>query len=380
MIRFLLILVVAVVVFEESKVEGQGYFQRYSDLYLPKPQDSSQAKPSHNQRSILYDDRHLNLRPSFTGRFGYSKERGFSWNVGAKLRLDRKRRSAEGQNAEKAENILSQQPKADVPTVPPVGGERKVKVEKQSGISNQEKLILNNQETCDKCLEIQPLKVDDKIVENKTLEDNDFVMVVKHIDTNLSVFKLLSIMKFEVVDVLKSPIEKVSKGSQFTIRAEMADCPCLSILDLGYYVVTGVIDEKGRLTLSNVFMESNESQVQTGPQDSAQNFGQSFKVLGTKYGSLDEFDLAPSPSTSNFLEEGGWEDSDDEEEDDESQGAWPIAEEASGSLLIDGFESSEGRGKLPTFSIPGLPPVTEGGLLSKSFQDLQIFFKKLLKL
>ena len=72
-------------------------------------------------------------------------------------------------------------------------------------------------------------------------------------------------------------------------------------------------------------LRSNESPVQTG---------QSFKVLGTKYGSVDEFDLVQSPSTSNFEEDGGWEDSEDEEDDDESQGAWPIAEEASGSLLM----------------------------------------------
>eukprot|EP00795_Rhopilema_esculentum_P011192 gene11191-20155_t len=196
---------------------------------------------------------------SFTADFGYNRNDGLSWSVGLKLDLGRKWRSAENDDAVKAGQILSQQPKANVPILPPVGGERKVKVEEQSGISNREKLILNNQQTCDKCLEIQPLKVDDKIAENKTLENNDFVMVVKHIDTNLSVFKLLSIMKFEVVDVLKSPIEKVSKGNQFTIRAEMADCPCLSILDPGYYVVTGVIDEKGRLTLSNVLMEFEEN-------------------------------------------------------------------------------------------------------------------------
>ena len=187
---------------------------------------------------------------SFTGGFGYSRDRGLNWNLGVKLNLDRKRRSAEDGNPEKSGKI---------PTVPPVDGERKDKVEEQSGISSQEKLSLSNQDTCNKCLEIQALKVDDKIAANKTLEDNDFVMVVKHVDTNISVFKLLSIMKFEVVDVLKSPIEKVSKGSQFTIRAEMADCPCLSTLDPGYYVVTGVMDEKGRLTLSNVLMEFEEN-------------------------------------------------------------------------------------------------------------------------
>ncbi|XP_065069043.1 uncharacterized protein LOC135694295 [Rhopilema esculentum] len=267
MIRFMLIVAVTVVVFEESKVEGQGYFQNYefpwkkrlttfkSRLHLPQYQFGS----NHYNRNqgFRYSQPNLNFprvpssrRHSFTGGFGYSKSQGLNWNLGVKLNLGRKRRYAEDENPQKSGKI---------PTVPPVDGERKVKVEEQSGISNQEKLILNNQETCDKCLEIQPLKVDDKIAENKTLEDNDFVMVVKHIDTNLSVFKLLSIMKFEVVDVLKSPIEKVSKGNQFTIRAEMADCPCLSILDPGYYVVTGVIDEKGRLTLSNVLMEFEEN-------------------------------------------------------------------------------------------------------------------------
>eukprot|EP00795_Rhopilema_esculentum_P004299 gene4299-20499_t len=222
----------------------EGPYQFGSNHYN-RNQGFRYRQPNLNFPSVPSSRRH-----SFTGGFGYSKSQGLNWNLGVKLNLGRKRRSAEDENPQKSGKI---------PTVPPVDGERKVKVEEQSGISNQEKLILNNQETCDKCLEIQPLKVDDKIAENKTLEDNDFVMVVKHIDTNLSVFKLLSIMKFEVVDVLKSPIEKVSKGSQFTIRAEMADCPCLSILDPGYYVVTGVIDEKGRLTLSNVLMEFEEN-------------------------------------------------------------------------------------------------------------------------
>ena len=196
---------------------------------------------------------------SFTADFGYNRKDGLRWSIGLKLDLGRKRRSAEDGDVVKAGKILPHQQKTDIPIVPPVGGERKVKVEEPSGISHQENPSLSNQETCDKCLEIQPLKVDDKIAANKTLENNDFVMVVKHVDTNISVFKLLSIMKFEVVDVLKSPIEKASKGSQFTIRAEMADCPCLSILDPGYYVVTGVMDEKGRLTLSNVLMEFEEN-------------------------------------------------------------------------------------------------------------------------
>ena len=45
--------------------------------------------------------------------------------------------------------------------------------------------------------------------------------------------------------------------------------------------------------------------------------------------------------------------------------------------FADGFESSQGRGKIPTFSIPSLPLLTEGAPLSESFQNLQIFAKKL---
>ena len=35
-------------------------------------------------------------------------------------------------------------------------------------------------------------------------------------------------------------------------------------------------------------------------------------------------------------------------------------------LFADGFESSEGKGKMPTFSIPSLSPLTECALLLKS--------------
>ena len=92
-------------------------------------------------------------------------------------------------------------------------------------------------------------------MQKKTLEEKDFVMVAKYIEANVSLLKLLSVMSFEVVDVLKSPIEKITNGSKFTIRAKLAKCPCLSNLDPGYYVVTGFMNKQGRLTLSNVLME-----------------------------------------------------------------------------------------------------------------------------
>ena len=116
---------------------------------------------------------------------------------------------------------------------------------------------LENQEEddCNQCLEIKPFKVNDEDVENKTLANNDFVMVVKLIEENMSAVKFDARIKLEVIEVVKSPIDSVTPGQTFTIKAQMATCPCLTSLDPGSYVVTGTMNDKNQLVLSNVLME-----------------------------------------------------------------------------------------------------------------------------
>lgn len=110
-------------------------------------------------------------------------------------------------------------------------------------------------DNCEDCLEIEPFNINDKRIENKTIESNQFVMVVKFIEENMSAVKLDAKIKFEVVEIVKSPLENVKQGETFTIKAQMASCPCLTSLNPGYYVVTGSIDANNQLVLSNVLME-----------------------------------------------------------------------------------------------------------------------------
>ena len=112
-----------------------------------------------------------------------------------------------------------------------------------------------DEDKCNKCLEIKSFKVNDKDVENKTLTSNDFVMVVKLIEENMSAVKFDARIKFEVIEIVKSPIDSVASGQTFTIKAQMATCPCLTSLDPGFYVVTGTMNEENQLVLSNVLME-----------------------------------------------------------------------------------------------------------------------------
>ena len=112
-----------------------------------------------------------------------------------------------------------------------------------------------NDDNCEDCLEIEPFNINDKTIENKTIESNQFVMVVKFIEENMSAVKLDAKIKFEVIEVVKSPLENVKQGETFTIKAQMASCPCLTSLNPGYYVVTGSIDANNQLVLSNVLME-----------------------------------------------------------------------------------------------------------------------------
>ena len=143
-----------------------------------------------------------------------------------------------------------------------IDDEKKAKLEeKQPEIGNNDKTLSpvrkspNKKYNCDECIDVQPFKINDQAVENKTVENNDFVMVVKYIEENISALKLQAKIRFEVFDVVKSPVDSVKEGEVFTINAEMAKCPCLSILDPGYYVVTGSVNAEGQLVLSNVLME-----------------------------------------------------------------------------------------------------------------------------
>ena len=108
---------------------------------------------------------------------------------------------------------------------------------------------------CEDCLDIQPFNIKDAKVENTTIANNDFVMVVKLIDENVSLLKLDAKIKFEVVEVVKSPVQTITAGQTFTIQAEMSECPCLTSFDEGYYVVIGSMNKKNQLILSNTLME-----------------------------------------------------------------------------------------------------------------------------
>ena len=118
-------------------------------------------------------------------------------------------------------------------------------------------VVLEKQENdnCVECLEVQPLKLNDYKVKNKTLASNAFVMAVKLIEESMSAAKSVESIKFNVMQVVKSPINSVRPGQTFTIKAKMAACPCLSLLDPGLYVITGVKNQKNKLVLSNVLME-----------------------------------------------------------------------------------------------------------------------------
>ena len=137
-----------------------------------------------------------------------------------------------------------QQHKEEVSALP------SVKILDEMEAENQEK-----DDNCDDCLDVQPFNVNDQEIENKTLANNDFVMVVKLIEENMSVLKLNAKVKFEVTEVVKSPVKSIEPGQTFTIKAEMAKCPCLTSLDPGLYVVTGSMNEENQLILSNVLME-----------------------------------------------------------------------------------------------------------------------------
>jgi len=129
------------------------------------------------------------------------------------------------------------------------------KIETSDDLSPPENGMIQEGDDCSQCLEIQPFNTSDQNVENTTLASNDFVMVVKLIEENLSALKLDAKLKFEVIEVVKSPTDNVTSGQTFTIKAQMATCPCLATLDPGFYVVTGQTNDENQLVLSNVLME-----------------------------------------------------------------------------------------------------------------------------
>ena len=131
----------------------------------------------------------------------------------------------------------------------------------QSDTSNTDQLDTSNDDqpdrndNCEDCLEIKPFNVSDHSIVNKTTASNDFVLVVKFIEENISAVKMNAKIKFEVTQVVKNPLVNVKSGDSFTMRADLAKCSCLTSLDPGYYVVTGSVDGNNRLILSNVLME-----------------------------------------------------------------------------------------------------------------------------
>ena len=129
------------------------------------------------------------------------------------------------------------------------------KIETSDDLSSPENDMIQERDDCRQCLEIQPFNASDQNVENTTLASNDFVMVVKLIEENLSALKLDAKIKFEVIEVVKSPTDNATSGQTFTIKAQMAACPCLATLDPGFYVVTGQTNDENQLVLSNVLME-----------------------------------------------------------------------------------------------------------------------------
>ena len=197
---------------------------------------------------------------SVTGHGSFKN--GGSVGVKVTIPFGRKRRSVADETDVDTKKLI---PAEEVTAIPPVfyvDDKKKAKLEEKQPdvVKSDESLVAlrqsqNREDNCDECLDIQPFKINDRAVENKTIENNDFVMVVKYIEENISALKLQAKIKFEVFDVVKSPVDSVKEGETFTINAEMAKCPCLSILDPGYYVVTGSVNAEGQLVLSNVLME-----------------------------------------------------------------------------------------------------------------------------
>ncbi len=171
--------------------------------------------------------------------------------VGVKVTIPfgRKRRSVEEEQIPPVENQLETPVEEQEPTATTVGEPAATTTPPQMAKTDE------SRSGCAECLEVQPIKIEDAVVENETLANNDFVMVAKFIEENKSAAKMEAKIKFEVVEVAKSPVDTIVAGETFTINAKMASCPCLMSLDPGYYIVTGSVDAQNRLVLSNVLLE-----------------------------------------------------------------------------------------------------------------------------
>ena len=190
---------------------------------------------------------------------GYgSFKNGGSIGIKYTIPIGRKRRSVEDEKLAAIVRDDSAMPKTLTPK--PLFFENEKRFESDEEEASNEMVLPDNginqdKDDCSQCLEVQPFNVSDKNVENKTLASNDFVMVVKLIEENMSAMKFDAKIKFEVIEVVKSPTDNVTSGQTFTIKAQLATCPCLATLDPGFYVVTGQTNDENQLVLSNVLME-----------------------------------------------------------------------------------------------------------------------------
>ena len=193
---------------------------------------------------------------SITGHGSLSN--GGSIGLKYTIPLGRKRRSVEDEKLGAISRDDTEMPKSLTPKPLSFNNDKQTgngEEEASDDLSSSDNGIVQDTDDCSKCLEIQPLNASDQNVENKTLASNDFVMVVKLIEENLSALKLDAKIKFEVIEVVKSPTDNVTSGQTFTIKAQLATCPCLATLDPGFYVVTGQTNDENQLVLSNVLME-----------------------------------------------------------------------------------------------------------------------------
>eukprot|EP00112_Aurelia_sp_Birch-Aquarium-sp1_P026816 Seg9743.1 transcript_id=Seg9743.1/GoldUCD/mRNA.D3Y31 product="hypothetical protein" protein_id=Seg9743.1/GoldUCD/D3Y31 len=87
------------------------------------------------------------------------------------------------------------------------------------------------------------------------IANNAFFLVVKFMNEKMPSLKMNATIEFTVTEVIKSPLKDVKKGYAFAIIAEKAKCPCLTSLDPGYYAVTGSVNDKSQLVISNVLMK-----------------------------------------------------------------------------------------------------------------------------
>eukprot|EP00794_Sanderia_malayensis_P020225 gene20225-22201_t len=111
------------------------------------------------------------------------------------------------------------------------------------------------QKNCAKCLQVRLFNPKNRYLMKKIVSRYDFVMVAKFLAENKSAATLIAKIKFKVEKVTKSPTKKIYAGETFVMNAKMVSCPCLKSIKPGYYVITGSLDKKRRLVLSNTLLE-----------------------------------------------------------------------------------------------------------------------------